>query len=201
MRKNKKGFALVELLVVVAVVAMTTPLLFWVYLYGIQTFSTDNRYVEQHYKIIDVTQRIRSDIEKAAACKVVYDASATPLEASVLALWIPDDDADTADNYFIRIWRLEDGKLLFKSGTGGYGAGSAQALDSSGYDTLLDGLDTAAAVKDDGTAYMPTRFEKLGDRVVLSIKPIETNERAFKNRNVTKPIITEFSVAYKDLVN
>ncbi len=206
MKKNKKGYSLIELLLVVAVIALSMPLLFWIYMYGVQTFSTDNRHMEQHYKIINVTQRIRQDIEEAAACKVPYNASASEApQASELTVWIPDQDETTSDYYIVKRWRLEDGHLYFKSCEGVYPAvedpvETEAALAATGFVSILDGLDTNA-VLDGGRWHMPTRFEKIADTIILSIKPVETNELAFRNRNVTKPIITEFSVSYKNLID
>jgi len=202
MRNNKKGYGLIELLMVVAVVAMMTPLLFWVYVHGIQSFSTNSRYVQQHYKVIDATQRIRKDIEESASCKVAYDATVEP-RISVLRLWIPVEDLQIHDRYIIKTWWLENGELLFNSYEGDYNTGKDEALENTDFIMILDGLDTTAVKTEIGTWYMPTRFEKHSDdsRIVLSIKPLGTNDHAFKNRNVTKPIITEFSVLYKDLIN
>jgi len=35
--------------------------------------------------------------------------------------------------------------------------------------------------------------------VILTIKPIETNDKKFQNRNFTDSIITELSVRYKEI--
>ena len=209
MKNNKKGYGLVELLLVMAVIAISMPLLFLIYTYGIQAFSTGNRQVEQHYKIIDVTQRIRKDIEEAAAIKVYFDASdeGKP-EASELTVWIPDDDEATLDYYMVNRWRLEDGQLYLKSCQGTYPASdnflaAEDGLDAIAFTPILDGLDTGAVQWENGTWHMPTRFDKSlnGDVIILSVKPVETNEFAFRNKNVTNPIITEFSVLYKKIIN
>lgn len=193
--KNNKGIGLIELLVVTAVIALTTPILFWVFLYGVQSFSTYSKYMEQHYKIIDVTQRIRKDVEEAAAYKVVYKADVSPIPGSVLILWIPDDDGnDAIDEFTIKAWKLYEGSLLFKSCSGGLADGKEDL--NSGFSEILDGLDTST-VTEGGSNYMLTRFEKSGNRLLLSIKPAAENIYGFKNRNVTVPIITEFSVDYK----
>lgn len=206
MKKNQKGYGLIELLLVVAVIALSMPLLFWIYIYGVQTFSTDNRHMEQHYKIINVTQRIRQDIEEAAACKAPYNASASEgPQASELTVWIPDQNEMTSDYYTVKRWRLENGHLYFKSCEGEYPAvedpvETEDALAGIEFISILDGLDTKA-VQDGSRWHMPTRFEKIADTIILSIKPVETNDLAFRNRNVTKPIITEFSVSYKNLID
>ena len=198
MKNNNRGFSLIELLIAVAVSALAAPLVFWIFSYGIQSYSSYSKYMEQHYKVMDVTQRIRKDIEEAAAYKVVYDATVTPIPASVLTLWIPDGDSDY-NTFTIRTWRIGDGGLFLKSSTGTAEDGRAAALDGSGYSGVLDGLDTATveAVPN----YMPTRFECIDDRILLSIKPLADNTAAAKNRNVNQPVVTEFSVRYKEKIN
>jgi type II secretory pathway pseudopilin PulG len=198
-KSNNKGISLIELLVGVAVVAITAPMLLWFFMFGIQSFSTYNKYIEQHDRVIDVTQRIRKDVEEAAAYKVVYDTTVSPIVASVLTVCIPYNDGNE-DTFTIKTWRLEDGELLFKSCTGDYAKGHDEALDSTGYSKILDGLDTST-IEAPSSRYMPTRFQKYDNRVMLSIKPIERNKNVHKNRNVTKPVITEFSVDYKDQIN
>lgn len=194
-RKNNKGIGLVELLIVMAVSAMTAPILFWVFSYGIQNYTSYNKYIDQHYKVMDVTQRVRKDIEEAAAFKIVYDATVYPIAASVLTLWIPDDDADV-NTFSIRTWKVEGGKLYLKYSTGTIDDGKTSTLESTGYSEVLGGLDTdtVAAVPN----YMPTRFENIDDRILLSIKPLTEKTVVSKNRNVTKPVVTEFSVRYKE---
>ena len=194
-RKNNKGIGLVELLIVMAVSAMIAPILFWVFSYGIQSYTSYNKYIDQHYKVMEVTQRVRKDIEEAAAFKIVYDATVTPIAASVLTLWIPDDDTDV-NTFKIKIWKIDGEKLYSKHSTGTIDDGKAAALESDGYSEILGGLDT-----DTVTAipnYMPTRFENIDDRILLSIKPLTENTVVSKNRNVTKPVVTEFSVRYKE---
>jgi len=199
-RKNNKGIGLIELLIVVAIGAMTAPILFWVFSYGVQSYSSYNKYIDQHYKVMEVTQRIRRDVEEAAAYKVVYDATVDPIAASVVTLWIPDDDGD-ADTFDTRIWRVSNGSLFFKSiSNGSIADGISATLDGNGYSEILGGLDTTT-VADSPSNYMPTRFEWIDDRILLSIKPVSENMAVSKNRNVTKPVVTEFGVRYKDQIN
>jgi type II secretory pathway pseudopilin PulG len=50
----------------------------------------------------------------------------------------------------------------------------------------------------DGIDVSNSNFYKQSGRLILEIKPIETNTKKYKNRNYTEPIITEFSVRYKN---
>lgn len=190
---NNKGFGLIELLVVIAVVALSVPVVLSVYIYGLQFSSTYSRYMEQHFQVVDVTQRIRKDIEEAAAYRVVY----TPHDSSpnALVLWIPEEDAGgeiAAGDYTIRIWKLENEKLLLK--TCAADSEIEVELGGSGFEPVLEGLDTSVVGGD-----ALTRFERVtGERLLLSVKPVEKNAPLHRNRNVTKPIITEFSVLYKE---
>jgi len=192
---DKKGISLVELLIVIAVSALTAPILFWVFGYGIKCCSSYSRYIDQHYTVMELTQRIRKDIEEAAAFKIVYDATVDPISASVLTLWIQDTDGDV-NTYSIRSWRVENGKLYLKSITGTIDEGRTATLDNSGFTEIMGGLNTATVTATPN--YMPTRFEKIDERILLSIKPVAQNTVASKNRNVEKPVVTEFSIRYKD---
>lgn len=50
----------------------------------------------------------------------------------------------------------------------------------------------------DGIDVSKSNFYEQSGRLILEIKPIETNTKKYKNRNYTEPIITEFSVRYKN---
>ena len=195
--KNNKGIGLIELLVVIAVVAMTTPLLFWMFTYGLQSYSSYNKYIEQQYKVMDVTQRIRKDIEESAAYKIAYDTSVNPIPLNILTLWVPDDDSDVS-TFSIRIWKIEAGKLYLKTGAGTVSDGLDAMADGSGYTEILGGLDTSTDTDHLGNYFLPTRFEFVKDRILLSIKPVKENTVVSKNRNVIKPVVTEFSIRYKE---
>lgn len=198
--KNNKGIGLVELLIVIAVAAMTAPLLFSVFMYGLQSSVSYNKYIDQHYKVMEVTQRVRKDVEEAAAFKVIYDSSASPITESVLILWLPDDDGD-AGTFSVRIWKVSGGCLYYKGlGNTTYEVGIDAAKDPTGYSEILRGLDTSTVEAE--PIYMPTRFDyiDINKRILLSIKPAAQNTTASKNRNVTEPVVTEFCVRYKDKI-
>lgn len=199
--KNNKGIGLVELLIVIAVAAMTAPLLFNVFIYGLHSYGSYNKYIDQHYKVMEVTQRIRKDVEEAAAFKVVYDATVDPITESVLALWLPDDDGDVG-TYSVRIWKVSGGCLYFKGlSNETIENGINAAAEPAGYSEILGGLDTSTVAASPSN-YMPTRFDyiDINKRILLSIKPVAQNTATSKNRNVAKPVITEFCVRYKDKI-
>jgi len=199
--KSNKGIGLIELLIVIAVAAMTAPLLFRVYIFSLHSFGSYSKYIDQHYKVMEVTQRIRKDVEEAAAFKVVYDATVDPITASVLTLWLPDGDGNTG-TYSVRIWKVSGGCLYYKSLSNGTIENGINATEeSTGYSEILSGLDTATVAASPSN-YMPTRFDyiDINKRILLSIKPAAQNTAASKNRNVAKPIITEFCVRYKDKI-
>lgn len=199
--KNNKGIGLIELLIVIAVAAMTAPLVSWVFVNSVRSYNSYNKYINQHYTVIDVTRRICKDVEEALAYKVGYD---TDNEVSGLALCIPEDtDGDGAnDRFSIRIWKLSNGRLEFKSCIrDDIDNTEINALftDIDGYNEVLSGLDTALA-GEEPNRYIPTRFEymSINKRVLLSIKPAALNTGASQNRNVNGPVSTEFCVRYKD---
>ncbi|HOQ37128.1 MAG TPA: hypothetical protein PLR73_05400 [Acetivibrio sp.] len=77
-----------------------------------------------------------------------------------------------------RIWKLADSKLKF--------------IDRWGnVHDVVEGIDTANSSFD---------YSNSEQVIVLKIQPIKTNTGKYTARNYNKPIITEFSVKYKELL-
>jgi type IV pilus assembly protein PilA len=75
-----------------------------------------------------------------------------------------------------KIWLLDDNKLKY--------------VDSAGNEQdVVEGIDTANS-----------SFSYSGQVIVLNIQPITTNSGKYSARNIKKPITTEFSVKYKELI-
>lgn len=166
--KSKRGFSFIELLIALMVVAMVSTLVTTLLLFGLQTFGTSTKQIAQHDVVMDVTQRIRNDIELAASC-----GYKNTLTESVLKLTFPDPLA-VPD----REWKFYDSKLYLNG------------------EEVIHGLNTELEDSTDGDTRI-SRFQKLDNCIYLSIQPTKTNTTIHLDRNVRKPIITEFSVAYK----
>lgn len=195
-RKNQKGVSLIELLIVIAVVALTMPLLFYVFIDGVKSFNTYSKFAGQQDKVMGVTLRIRKDIEEAEGYKL-YSSAHPDAPVSILALRYPlyEEGQKQPVKYRYRYWKFESSKLSVMVNEG-------NTLNAVGdYEAVVDGLDTSKiTVEPPGESpreVMLSGFAQTRGRIVLSIKPVNENQ-VHKNRNVTKPIIAEYSVDYKN---
>ncbi len=187
---NRKGMGILEVVVVMGIIAVLMPIVYMIFVDGIRTCNTYRKFLYQYDKVDGVVMRIRKDIEQAAYYKVVYEPDNS---RSILVLRYHDYD-DTGKE---KTWKIEDERLYVKTDLPG-APGS--------FEEVLGGLDTAvvsvpAAPPEPAKKYMPSRFEKIGDKVILGVKPEATNTRIHRNRNIEKPVITEFSVKYKEFIS
>jgi type IV pilus assembly protein PilA len=171
MKKNS-GFSLIELLIALMIVAMVTTLATIVLTFGLQSFGTSTKQISQQAKVLEVTGRIRKDIEEAASCGYKNSAGGSAIELKYPEPEVPD-----------RVWIFKNSGLYLKIGT------AMEVLVVGGLDTnLLNNGDYDTRV---------TRFQKINNSIYLSIKPVKTNTTLHQNRNINNLVITEFSVKYK----
>ncbi len=198
-KTNSHGFALVELLLGLALIAIVLPLIFQLYIFGQETFSYGTRLAEQQYAVTNVLQHIRGDVQKAAY--VYYKgenenlANVHAAKSSLIKLGYYSASAGGPVPDKCIYWRFyceADGQecTLQKTEEMDF---SAPAPGDDQFYTVVKGLDTAACnfylSESDGNDYM----------LRISIKPIETNTGRMKSHNVKEAIITEISVLYKEL--
>ncbi|WP_376785793.1 prepilin-type N-terminal cleavage/methylation domain-containing protein, partial [Ruminiclostridium cellobioparum] len=55
---NNKGFTLVEMLIVLAIICIILPLVFQLYTYGQETFAYNSRLIAQQYTVTNVMSHI-----------------------------------------------------------------------------------------------------------------------------------------------
>lgn len=68
--KNKKGFTLVEMVITFAIVAIISPLIFFVFSYGVDVFHSYDRFVVQENAVLKTMEYIRRDLQDATTVSV-----------------------------------------------------------------------------------------------------------------------------------
>ena len=165
--KNRKGITFVELLIVMAIIGIVTPLLFVVFVSGIEDYSTTSKYLDQQYTAMEVIRHIRQDVEEAK--KVVITISGGKITA--VKFEFPAATPAKPD----KEWKFD--AYSGKSGLMLNGTMVVENLDVNNSKFEVDDLTN------------PTRL-------ILIIKPVESNKK-YPGRNVNEEIITEFSVRDK----
>ncbi len=186
-KNNSKGIALVEMILVIALFAVASTIFFYMFRFGTESYNTYNRYLEQQYKVMNVTQHLRKDISEAQFYNVSTDGRTLtliyPIETSDGDLEIDIAAPSEEDKEsIVHRWQFDttNNKLLFSEC-------KVEDISSSAYETFLEGIDATNCT-----------FELIESKesIILKIKPKSTNENVHKNRNVEE-IATEFSVKYK----
>lgn len=197
--KNKKGLSLTELLIAMALIGLISPLIFTIFVFGIEDYATTTKYVDQQYSVMEVTRYIRQDVEAAKRVTYVLDA-ADPAKIQEVIFEFPDeslrvwkfgtfhdaddDDIDTVVGLGLK--NVKSTEYDFEQTTGIYTITAPVE-----YIGIIDRLDlTQSKFEDDS-------FTGDGPKLILTIKPERLNKTKYKGRNINENIITEFSVRYK----
>lgn len=200
--KNKKGFSLTELLVVMAIIGITMPLIFTIFVFGIEDYSTTTKYVDQQYSVMEVTRYIRQDVE--AAKKITYVRETEDASAKIVEVIFEFPDKS------LRFWKFgkfheadDDGintveglglKVIPSSGHSGQDADTGKYVITSPneYEDIIGKLDLTQS------GFEVDSFSGDGPtKLILTIKPEQLNKTKYRGRNINENIITEFSVRYK----
>jgi len=196
--KSKKGFSLTELLVVLALVGIVSPLIFTFFVFGIEDYSTTTKYVSQQYTVMEATRYIRQDVEAAKKVTLICgdDGEGRKIKEVIfefsdksLKMWKFESLGDDEGSFKgLRLKYVPEDKYDYDTD------GKYRILDSSiEYENIIDRLDLSKSGFD---------ADNLGDvgvptKLILTIRPERLNKTKYVGRNVNENIITEFSVRYK----
>ncbi len=75
--KNRKGISLVEVLIYLALISVFTPMIMSAFVYGFESYRTNNNLIEQEKKVMSSIQKIRNDVSK---CDVVSSSNTDRVE-------------------------------------------------------------------------------------------------------------------------
>lgn len=190
--KNRKGFSLIELLVTLAIVGIVTPLIFIIFVSGIEDYSTTSKYLSQQYSVMEVIRYIRQDIEEAEEITIVKDTSSTPYKVSSIEIKFPSV-ASPASPRPNKIWKF--GEITDSDDNEKY-EGIAFSIDNGlTYKVVMSNLNVDPT--DDKCSKFDVDDYATPTRLILSIRTKKLNENKFRGRNVNQNVITEFSVRYK----
>ncbi|MCX7921621.1 MAG: prepilin-type N-terminal cleavage/methylation domain-containing protein [Clostridia bacterium] len=178
---SKRGLTLIELIIVIAIIAIVVPSAYSLFMRGSEAYSTSNNQLVQQGRVIDVVQFIRKDVEEAQRIQMP-DPN---LNEVVFTFGNP------GAGFTYRHWAF-------------YNDGTLRYWDSNGNsETVEDELDCISNAASPGTISNPnspncnSKFNITGDKFIMSIKPRNTNIGKYQSANINNPIITEFSVRYK----
>jgi len=187
--KNRKGFSLTELLVTLAIIGLFSPLVFVIFVSGIEDFSTTTKYMGQQYSVMEVTSLLRQDIEEAKIITLSISDYPNKLVDEITF------EFDPTSSRMKRQWKFD---TITDPTTGEVINGLWLNVDGAGYKCVVDELEVSqCSFKVDKIDAVDTSIKP--ERLILSIKPESLNKSRYKGRNVNENIITEFSVRYKEI--
>ncbi|OPZ92284.1 MAG: hypothetical protein BWY74_01662 [Firmicutes bacterium ADurb.Bin419] len=187
--KNRKGFSLTELLVTLAIIGLFSPLVFVIFVSGIEDFSTTTKYMGQQYSVMEVTSLLRQDIEEAKIITLSISDYPNKLVDEITF------EFDPTSSRLKRQWKFD---TITDPTTGEVINGLWLNVDGAGYKCVVDELEVSqCSFKVDKIDAVDTSIKP--ERLILSIKPESLNKSRYKGRNVNENIITEFSVRYKEI--
>lgn len=189
LKRNRKGFSLIELLITMAIVGLFSPLVFALLVTGIEDYSTTSKYMSQQYSVMEVTRLIRQDIEEAKKINIKLN-DYIPNMVDEVEFVFDLSDSPTKPK---RKWMF--GKYT-DDATGNETYGLFLSIDEGAYQRVVDKLDSECSFKVDQSK---DKDDKLisPTNLILTIKPENLNKTRYIGRNVKENIITEFSVRYK----
>ncbi|MDP4093440.1 MAG: prepilin-type N-terminal cleavage/methylation domain-containing protein [Bacillota bacterium] len=166
--KNNKGFTLLELLIVIAIIGIITPIICSMFESNIDINTTYTNYLYQQDKVTQTLQLLRKDIEEASGYNL-----------DTLTQTLRLDFIDSTSKY----WRLNSDSTSTDYNSLEFSS------DGSKYEVVIQGIDTT------NSSFIKNDSEKI---ITLKIKPVKTNSiKKDQSRNISEPIVTDFSVRYK----
>lgn len=175
---NNKGFTLVEMLLTLLIISILSVLVTSFLSYGYETFNVQTGYAGQQHKIQQALTLLGRDLR--ACRKIEYTTKAgfgTMIQAMELEIPAVSGLGDAR-----RTWELTGGALQC---TVYEGASSSTAVSVEGIDTTNSAISLVTYSSNSA--------------IVVSIVPEPTNKGKYQGNNIREPIITEYSVKYKEV--
>lgn len=190
---SNKGISLIEMLLVLVLIAVLLPVLYQIYFFGQETFGYSSRFIRQQYIVTNTLRHIRGDIQSAATVKVSSENTGLGQgeiypKAYTMRLGYYGNST-TIETY--KFWRFycggpsEEGKLQY-----GGSRSPADTVNNEDYIDVVKELDIKGCKFERQVSFV--------DKLIVWIKPKETNQGRVRRKNMEDPIITEISVLYKD---
>ncbi len=194
---NRRGFTLVEMLITIALVGILSPILFSIFVFGIQDYAGTDKFIDQQNRVNEAIRFIRQDYEECKKVTVGRNRDTGDIiwvkfefPESYATFVAPATPAPAPKN---KVWTFYKG-----TGTLSLYVGDAEPVTnfndtSMVFNTMVDDLDISSS---------KFEYSSSSDTLKLYIKPNASNKK-YKGRNINKEIITEFSVRnkYKDDVD
>lgn len=182
LKNNCKGVTLVEMLVVIAILGITAPIIYTLFIGGLNDFARGSNFIDQQYDIQDVIRQVRHDVQDAKTVEIrptgdVGAKGEKKLSSLSFVLSMPGDPEMKKE------WKFEDDSLQVRTINGGVAGAFVKAVDRVDTDKSCFEYYEDGEVKQLILHIMPKRSEKI------------LNEAG----NVQKEIITEYSVRYKSI--
>lgn len=98
MIRGNKGISLMEILIIVALIGIVTPMVSLMFMYGLQDYLTGSKYLEQQTRINTTYLRFRNQYERAREVKLIRDDNITSPSMS-LALELKYSPTEGALDY------------------------------------------------------------------------------------------------------
>jgi len=177
--KKKNGITLIEVLLYVTLLCIVLPMISTMLMHGFDAYKSNYRYIEQQDIVTNAIQLMRKDIESAKT--IVFGSSNKEITLKFF-------------NKGDRTWKFDSNDNTLKVN----GTVVVKNIDvsKSSFEKQYDISDLEKGY--DQINIQDVNILKKG-YVILTIKPIETNDKKFQNRNFTDSIITELSVRYKEI--
>ncbi len=183
LKEANKGFALVEVIITLAIIVVILTMVLQLLTFGQETFKFTSNYIEQQYVVTNTIQQIRGDIQTAASVEVIAP--------STIKLGYYSTGSNVIDKY--KYWQFNSSPSAIQ--------GTLRHTDFTTISAIS--LPPSVAVYDtvSGLDVSQCYFERSSsnpEKLVVSIMPTANNTGKANGKNLKKPIITEYFVLYKN---
>jgi len=193
MLRNKRGVTLVELLVVLALMAIMAPLLTNLFMMISRDYDTSTKFVKQMDRINEASQRLSKDIGEAHK---VYQPD---IDVNLIVLKTMKIDstnkniASATDVEYFKCWRLKGNELQYCKKLGDITVIST--LSDSDFVTVVSGLSDSSKFQ----LSSPSGTSPSGNATdfYALLQPIADNKSIHTNRNMNIPVVLSFKVNEK----